>query len=255
MPTNRFNLTGRRALITGSSQGIGYTLAQGLAEAGAAIVLNGRNAEKLARAADSLVQDGYTVDQSVFDVADYDAVQSAVNRIEQEVGPIDILVNNAGIQRRSPLEQFPLSDWQELMKTNLDGVFNVSQAVAKHMIERKRGKIICIGSVQSLLARPTIAPYTASKGAVVNLTKGMCTDWAKYNIQVNALSPGYFETELTQALVEDETFTNWLKNRTPAQRWGKVEELIGGAVFLASDASSFVNGHTLYIDGGITSCL
>jgi gluconate 5-dehydrogenase len=255
MKKNLFDLSGLRALVTGSSQGIGFALARGLAEAGAEIILNGRNAEKLSIAAQQLSEDGHAVHQSTFDVTDHGMVKNHIDQIEDTIGAIDILINNAGIQRRSPLEDFSPSDWQELMRTNLDGVFNVGQAVANHMIKRNRGKIINISSVQSSLARPTIAPYAASKGAVTMLTKGMCTDWAKYNIQINAIAPGYFETELTQSLVDDETFTAWLENRTPAKRWGKVEELVGSAIFLSSEASSFINGHILYVDGGITSSL
>ena len=255
MKKDLFDLGGLRALVTGSSQGIGLALARGLAEAGAEIILNGRNSEKLSTAAQHLSKDGHTVHQSTFDVTDHEMAKNHIDQIEDSIGAIDILINNAGIQRRSPLEDFSPSDWQELMRTNLDGVFNVGQAVAKHMIKRNRGKIINICSVQSSMARPTIAPYTASKGAVAMLTKGMCTDWAKYNIQINGIAPGYFETELNQSLVDDEAFTIWLKNRTPAGRWGKVNELIGSAVFLSSEASSFINGHILYVDGGITSSL
>ena len=182
-------------------------------------------------------------------------VERGVAGIEDEVGPIDVLVNNAGIQRRTPLEDFPPETWRELMRTNLDAVFYVGQAVAKRMIPRGRGRIINIASVQSELARPNIAPYTASKGAVKMLTKGMATDWGKHGLRANALAPGYFRTELNKALVEDEKFSAWLAARTPMGRWGDVEELVGAAIFLASDASSFVNGHVLYVDGGITACL
>lgn len=255
MTQSPFDLSGRLALITGSSQGIGLTLARGLAEAGAAVILNGRNPEKLAASARGLSTEGYTVHTANFDVTDHQKVATAIQQIEKEIGPLHILINNAGIQRRAPLEEFDPADWKELMQTNLDGVFNVSQAVATHMIPRKEGKIINICSVQTFLARPTIAPYTASKGALANLTKGMCTDWAQYGLQINGLAPGYFETEITRALVDDPEFTAWLENRTPARRWGKVEELVGAAVFLASSASSFVNGHILTVDGGITACL
>lgn len=172
-----------------------------------------------------------------------------------EGGPIDILVNNAGMQFRAPLEDFPVEKWRQLLATNVSSVFYVSQPVARHMIARGRGKIVNIASVQSELARPGIAPYTATKGAVRNLTRGMATDWARHGLQVNALAPGYFETPLNQALVDDPAFTEWLAKRTPAGRWGRVDELVGAAVFLASDASSFVNGHTLYVDGGVTASL
>ena len=252
---NPFSLEGRTALITGSSQGIGFSLARGLAAAGAAVILNGRDATKLAAAKATLAGEGHRVEAVGFDVTTGSAVRDAVDRIERDIAPIDILVNNAGIQRRAPLQDFAEEAWGDLMRTNLDSVFLVGQAVARHMIARKRGKIINICSVQSALARPNIAPYAASKGALVMLTKGMCTDWAPFGIQVNGLAPGYFETELTQALVDDEVFSTWLKGRTPARRWGKVEELNGAAVFLASGAADFVNGHILYVDGGITSCL
>jgi gluconate 5-dehydrogenase len=253
--SNLFSLEGRTALVTGSSQGIGFSLARGLAAAGARVVLNGRDAGKLAAARATLTGEGLRIELAAFDVTDGADTRAAIDRIEHEIGPIDILVNNAGIQRRSPLQDFPEETWDELMRTNLDSVFLVGQAVAKHMIARGRGKIINICSVQSALARPNIAPYAASKGALVMLTKGMCTDWAPLGLQINGIAPGYFETELTQALVNDETFSAWLKGRTPARRWGKVEELNGAAVFLASGASDFVNGHILYVDGGITSCL
>jgi gluconate 5-dehydrogenase len=247
-----FDLTGRRALITGSSQGIGFALARALGKAGASVVLNGRKAGKLRAAADQLRSEGLAVGAAVFDVTDHGAVAAEVARLEKDA-PIDILVNNAGIQRRGPLEDFPEATWHELMRTNLDSVFNVAQAVARGMIARKRGKIINICSVQSELGRPGIAPYAASKGAVKMLTKGMCADWAKHGLQVNGIGPGYFETELTAALVADTAFSEWLCKRTPAGRWGRVEELAGAATFLASGASDFVNGQIIYVDGGLTS--
>ncbi|SDA82392.1 gluconate 5-dehydrogenase [Sinorhizobium sp. NFACC03] len=230
-------------------------LARGLAEHGAALVLNGRDRSKLEAAAAALNDAGYTVDVADFDVTDAEAVKRGVDQIEQDVGAIDILVNNAGMQFRAPLEDFPVERFEQLLKTNVSSVFYVGQAVARHMIGRGAGKIINIGSVQSELARPSIAPYTATKGAVRNLTRGMCTDWAKYGLQVNAIAPGYFKTPLNQALVDSAEFSSWLEKRTPAARWGDVEELVGAAVFLASNASSFVNGHTLYVDGGITTSL
>jgi gluconate 5-dehydrogenase len=195
------------------------------------------------------------VDVSVFDVTQPAEVTAAVNAIEASIAPIDILVNNAGIQRRAPLDQFSDNDWRELMSTNLDSVYYVSKAVAPHMIGRGRGKIINIGSVQCELARPGIAPYTASKGAVKNLTKGMCADWARHGLQINALAPGYFATPLNKALIEDPVFDEWLRKRTPAGRWGKLEDLHGAAVFLASGASDFINGQTIYVDGGIVSVI
>jgi gluconate 5-dehydrogenase len=251
----KFDLTGRTALITGSSAGIGHALAIGLAGAGARIVLNGRDAKKLEQAAEQLRSEGARVVTAPFDVTDGAAVTAAIARIEAETGPIDILVNNAGMQRRAPLEQFEEAHWHELMKTNVDSVFLVGQAVARHMIGRKRGKIINVCSVQSELGRPNIAPYTASKGAVKMLTKGMAIDWGPHGIQVNGLGPGYFKTELNDALVKNAEFNAWLVNRTPLRRWGDVEDLVGAAVFLASDASNFVNGHILYVDGGVTATL
>ncbi len=250
-----FDLSGRLALITGSSAGIGFALARGLARAGAAVVINARNADKLAQAATTLRGEGATVHELAFDVTDADAVARAVAQIETGIGPIDILVNNAGMQRRAPLEDFTQEHWHELMRTNVDSVFMVGQAVARHMIARKKGKIINICSVQSELGRPNIAPYTASKGAVKMLTKGMAIDWGQHGIQVNGLGPGYFKTELNDALVKNPEFSSWLIGRTPSRRWGDVEDLVGPAVFLASDASTFVNGHILYVDGGVTATL
>jgi gluconate 5-dehydrogenase len=247
-----FSLKGRLALVTGSGQGIGRALAKGLAQHGAKVVLNGRSPDKIDKAVATLHGEGFSAEASVFDVVDAAAVEAEIDRIEKEVGPIDIVVNNAGMQFRKPLEEFPDDKWQAMLQTNVTGVFNVGKAVAKRMIPRKRGKIINIASVMSELARPTIAPYTATKGAVRNLTRGMCADWAKYGLQVNAIAPGFFSTELNKALTEDPDFTTWLEKRTPTGRWGEVEELVGAAVFLASDASSFVNGHTLYVDGGLT---
>jgi gluconate 5-dehydrogenase len=251
----QFDLSGKTALITGSSAGIGLALAQGLAGAGAAVVLNARNAAKLQAAAHVLRDEGATVHAMPFDVTDAAAVASAVARIEAEIAPIDILVNNAGMQKRAPLQDFEQADWQQLMRTNLDSVFIVGQAVARQMIPRGRGKIINICSVQSELGRPGIAPYTASKGAVKMLTKGMAIDWGPHGLQVNGLGPGYFKTELNQALVDNPEFSAWLIGRTPSRRWGDVQDLVGAAVFLASDASRFVNGHILYVDGGVTATL
>ncbi len=255
MAKNMFELDGRLALVTGSSQGIGLAIAEGLAQAGARIVLNGRDEAKLKAAQASLKSKGYDVHTLAFDVTDEDAVVGATQKIETEIGPIAILFNNAGMQFRTTLEDFPADKFRELMRVNVESAFLVAKAVAKPMIARKSGKIINISSVQSELGRQTIAPYTATKGAIKMLTKGMCADWAKHNIQVNAIGPGYFKTPLNQALVDNPEFSSWLEKRTPAGRWGTTEELIGAAIFLASDASSFVNGHILYVDGGITSVL
>jgi gluconate 5-dehydrogenase len=246
-----FDLTGRRALVTGASQGIGLALAQGLAEAGAQVVINGRDRARAEAAAAGIPG----AEVLVFDVTDHDAVRAAVDGFEAEGKPIDILVNNAGIQHRAPLQDFPAEAFERLLQTNVASVFHVGQAVARHMIARGRGRIINIASVQTALARPGIAPYTATKGAVGNLTKGMATDWARFGLTCNAIAPGYFETPLNAALVADAEFDAWLRKRTPAGRWGKVEELKGACIFLASDAASFINGHTLYVDGGISVSL
>jgi gluconate 5-dehydrogenase len=251
MALQMFDLSGKRALITGSSQGIGYALAQGLAKAGAQVILNGRDAAKLAEAA-ATIPGAITL---AFDVTRHDDVRVAIDGFEAEQGAVDILVNNAGMQHRSPLQDFPAEMFEKLLQTNIASVFHVGQAVARHMIGRGQGRIINIASVQSLLARPGIAPYTATKGAVTNLTKGMATDWAPHGLNCNAIAPGYFDTPLNAALVSDPEFSAWLAKRTPAGRWGKVEELQGACIFLASDASSFVNGHTLFVDGGITVSL
>jgi gluconate 5-dehydrogenase len=250
-----FRLNGRRALITGSSSGIGLALARALGQAGAALILNGRNEGKLQAAAQMLRAEGLSVSTAAFDVTDAQAVSQGIDAIEAGQGSIDILVNNAGMQIRGPLHEFVDADWHTLMKTNLDSVYFVGKTVAQKMIPRGCGKIINICSVQSELGRPGIAPYTASKGAVKMLTKGMAIDWGQFGITVNGLGPGYFKTELTEKLVADPAFTGWLVGRTPSRRWGDVEDLGGAAVFLASDASCFVNGHILYVDGGVTATL
>ena len=250
-----FSLAGRRALVTGSSQGIGQALARGLSGAGAALVLNGRDTAKLKAAAKMLRDEGATVHTLAFDATDHAAARAAIDGFEAQTGAIDILINNAGMQHRAPLEDFPADAFERLLQTNIASVFHVGQACARHMIARGAGKIINIASVQTALARPGIAPYTATKGAVGNLTKGMATDWARHGLQCNAIAPGYFDTPLNAALVADADFSAWLEKRTPAGRWGRVEELVGAAVFLASDAASFVNGHTLFVDGGISVSL
>jgi gluconate 5-dehydrogenase len=249
-----FNLTGKRALITGSSQGIGLSLARALASAGATIVLNGRDKEKLSQAQQLLVIEGYKVDIEAFDVTNADEVNKGISNIEAK-SPIDILVNNAGIQIRGAFTEFKASDWDRLVATNLTSAFLVGQAVAQRMLPRKSGKIINVCSVQSELGRPTIAPYTATKGGLKMLTKGMAIDLGPHGIQVNGLGPGYFDTELTSALVKDPVFTGWIEKRVPAGRWGNTEELSGAVIFLAAPASNFVNGHILYVDGGMTASL
>jgi gluconate 5-dehydrogenase len=252
---NPFSLDNKTALITGSSKGIGKALAKALAQAGAQVILNGRDVKVLQSTFDEFKALGLKVQMSAFDVTDEHAVNSAVDTFEKTHGAIDILVNNSGIQIRSPLENYATADWNKLMATNLSSVFFVSRAVVQHMIPRKAGKIINVVSVNAEHARYSIAPYSASKGAIKMLTKGMCVDWARHGIQINGLGPGYFETEMTAPLVADKDFTAWVEKRVPTGRWGKVEELGGAAVFLASSASNFVNGHTLYVDGGITATL
>ncbi len=249
-----FDLRGQRALVTGSSAGIGLALAEALAQAGAHVIINGRKAGKVQACVQALQAQGHGASAAVFDVTDADAVQTAVDQIEAQ-GPIDILVNNAGMQIRGPLQDYEHGNWHTLMKTNLDSVYFVGQAVARKMIPRGQGKIINICSVQSELGRPGIAPYTASKGAVKMLTKGMAIDWGPLGINVNGIGPGYFKTELNQKLVDDPTFSAWLVGRTPSRRWGELQDLGGAAVFLASPASRFVNGHILYVDGGVTATL
>jgi gluconate 5-dehydrogenase len=249
-----FTLRGRRALITGSSAGIGLALAEALGQAGAHVIINGRTASKVDQAVQALQAQGLSASASIFDVTEPGSVRAAVDQLEAQ-GPIDILINNAGMQIRGPLQDYADSDWRTIMKTNLDSVYFVGQAVAKKMIPRGRGKIINICSVQSELGRPGIAPYTATKGAVKMLTKGMAIDWGQFGLNVNGIGPGYFKTELNQKLVDDPAFSSWLVGRTPSRRWGDVQDLGGAAVFLACDASRFVNGHILYVDGGVTATL
>jgi len=255
MTTNLFDLTGKLALITGSGRGIGFTLARGLAHAGCKIVLNDIDEKRLDDAVAILKKDGFISFGVPFDVRDEKNINEKIAFVEKEIGKIDILINNAGIQIRAPLEEFNSDDWRRLIDINLTGAFLVAKAVVQGMIKRKAGKIINICSIQSELARPTIAPYTASKGGVRNLTKGMATDWGKYNIQVNGIAPGYFKTEMTKALYEDPKFDAWLCSRVPANRWGDPSELIGAAIFLSSKASDYVNGHLLYVDGGLMACV
>ncbi|EPI4980756.1 gluconate 5-dehydrogenase [Raoultella planticola] len=252
---NLFDLSGKRALITGSARGIGYLLAEGLAEYGAEIIINDRTQQKADAAAQALRAQGYRATGVAFDVTRSAEVEQAVARIEAQIGAIDILINNAGIQRRYPFTEFPEDEWDQVIEVNQKGVFLVSQQVAKYMMRRRSGKIINICSMQSELGRKTITPYAASKGAVKMLTRGMCVELAEYNIQVNGIAPGYFATEMTAALVNDRDFSAWLYQRTPAARWGKPEELIGAAVYLASPAANFVNGHLLFVDGGMLAAV
>jgi gluconate 5-dehydrogenase len=255
MSTSLFDLSGKVALVTGSTSGLGRAIAGGLAAAGATIVVNGRNKERLDATLAGFKAEGLNAVGYGFDVTDESAVIEAVGEIEAAVGPIDILVNNAGIQRRQLLVEMSAATFEEVIKTNLTSLFLVGRAVARKMIERKRGKVINIASLASELARPTIGPYTAAKGGVRQLTKTMCVEWAGHNIQANAIGPGYFRTELNRALWTDPEFNKWVAARTPAARWGEPEELIGAAVFLASAASDFMNGQTIYVDGGLLASM
>ncbi|KFF49220.1 gluconate 5-dehydrogenase [Gammaproteobacteria bacterium MFB021] len=249
-----FDISGRLALVTGSSRGLGFTLAQGLARQGARVIVHGRRAEAVTRAAEAIrAETGADVDSVTFDVTDSAAVREALEGLTARLGTPDILVNNAGLQRRAPFTEFDPADWDAVLATNLSSAFYVSRALAERMSQRGSGKIVNIGSVQSQLARQTIAPYAASKGGVVMLTKGMAADLARFDIQVNCISPGYFKTDMNTALWQDEAFNSWVETRTPAQRWGNVEELVGTLVYLCSDASAFVSGQNIFVDGGMTS--
>ena len=252
MSLKLFDLTGRRALVSGSSQGIGLALARGLGAAGATVVLNGRDPGKLAKAATSLGAEGIQAEVASFDVTNSAAVNAGVRAVEAG-GPIDILVNNAGVNLRGMLETITDETWHTQIATNLHSAFYCARAVAPAMIARGRGKIINTCSVMSMLGRATTGPYTATKGAIGMLTRAMCADWAKFGLQCNGIAPGYFSTELTAPLRADPVFNDWLCKRAPAGRWGELPELAGAAIFLASDASAYVNGHLLYVDGGLTS--
>ena len=255
MSKDLFDLTGRIALVTGSSQGLGLVLARGLGEAGATVVLNGRDEVKLAKAVAALRADDLVASGCAFDVTDADAIDRAVGGLEDDVGPIDILVNNAGIQIRGPLVTLDPAEWRGVIETNLTGPFLVSRRVVQGMIERQRGKIINICSLMSELGRETTGNYAASKGGLKMLTRAMTVEWARHNIQANGIGPGYFLTEMTRNLADDPEFDAWIRSRTPAGRWGDPDELVGAAVFLASAASDFVNGQILYVDGGILAAL
>jgi gluconate 5-dehydrogenase len=254
MSGSLFDLTGRTVLVTGSSRGIGHALAGGMLEAGATVVLNGRDRVALEAAYDGFAATyGQRVHRYAFDVTDEAAVDAAVTAIEAEVGPIDVLVNNAGVQHREPLLEVAVEDWERVLRTNLTSAFLVGRAVARGMVARGAGRVVNIASVQADLARPTIAPYTAAKGGLRNLTRAMCAEWGGSGVQVNALAPGYIHTEMTQALVDDPAFDGWVRGRTPADRWGRTADLVGPAVFLASAAAAFVNGQVLFVDGGMTA--
>ncbi|MFF0909876.1 SDR family oxidoreductase [Microbacterium enclense] len=249
-----FDVTDRLALVTGSSRGLGRALALTLARGGARLIVHGRDAAAVEQTrAEAEELSGRPAQAVTFDVTDAAAVESAVGTLLAEVGTPDILVNNAGVQRRAPIHEFAVSDWDDIVAANLSGVFYVSRFVTPAMVARGSGKVVNVASVQSRLARQTIAPYSATKGGVAQLTAGMAADLARHGIQVNALSPGYFATEMNRALVDDPEFTRWLEQRTPAARWGDFDELRGALLFLASDASSFVSGQNIFVDGGMTA--
>lgn len=251
-----FNLTGKTALITGSGRGLGYSYAEGLAKAGATVILNDRNEEVLNESVGKLTNQGLLAKGLAFDVADEEAVNQAFEKLDSQNIHVDILINNAGIQFRQPMIELELKDWKKVIDVNLNSVFIVSKAAANRMIKKRTGgKIINIGSLTSEAARATVAPYTAAKGGVKMLTKAMAAEWAVHNIQANAIGPGYILTDMNAALIENEEFDAWVKSSNPTQRWGHPDELIGTAVYLSSNASNYVNGQIIYVDGGWLSVL
>ncbi len=252
---NCFNVQGRRAILTGSYRGLGAVLARGLAEAGATVILNGRNTRALEETVEQFRAVGLDAYGYAFDVTDERAVKISISRIENDIGPIDIVVNNAGIQKRAPLHEIEADAWRSIIDTHLTGAFFVSRCVALSMIKRGQGKIINICSLASVVGRKGIGPYTAAKGGLFMLTRAMCADWANYNIQVNGIAPGYFITDMTKSLANDESFNNWVIGRTPAGRWGSPTELIGVLVLLSSDASNFINGQVIVVDGGVLATM
>ena len=250
-----FSLDGKVALVTGASRGLGFSIARGLAQAGAQVVLNGRDPDALAAARERLRAAGHGVEVAVFDVTDRAGVRAATVDLEARCGAIDILVNNAGVQRRHPVETFPQEDWDVVIATNLTAPFIVSQAVLPGMIARRSGKIVHVASLLSDLARPTIAAYVASKGGLRQLTRAMAVELAAHDIQVNAIAPGYFATEMNRTLHENAEFDAWVRRRTPAGRWGDPDEIAGLAVFLASPAANYMTGQVVFIDGGMSVAL
>lgn len=255
MAATPFDLSGRTALITGSSRGLGRAMAEGLAAAGARIVLNGADATRLAGAAEAMRAQGHSIDTACFDVTDEAAILAAFADLDARGIAIDILVNNAGIQFRRPMIELETADWRRVIETNLTSAFVIGREAARRMIPRGHGKIINIGSLTSEAARATVAPYTAAKGGIKMLTRAMTAEWAQHGIQANAIGPGYMLTEMNTALVENQAFNDWVIGRTPARRWGRPEELIGVAVFLAAPASDYVNGQIIYVDGGMMGVL
>jgi gluconate 5-dehydrogenase len=255
MPSQLFDLTGRTALVTGSSRGLGRAMAEGLAEAGATVVLNGSDASRLADAASAMRAAGHTVRESRFDVTDESAIEAAFAGLDEAGIAVDILVNNAGVQFRKPMLELKTADWHRVIDTNLTSAFLVGRAAAQRMVPRGRGKIVNIGSLTSDAARATVAPYTVAKGGIKMLTRAMTAEWASHGIQANAIGPGYMLTDMNEALVSNEAFNSWVIGRTPARRWGKPGELVGTVVFLSSAASDYVNGQIIYVDGGMLAVL
>jgi gluconate 5-dehydrogenase len=255
MTTELFDLSGRTALVTGSSRGLGRAIAEGMAKAGARLIINGVDPARVEAAVAELRAAGYSAEGEAFDVTDENAIVAAFERFDAEKIEIDILVNNAGIQMRKPLVEFTTADWRKVIETNLTSAFVAGREAAKRMMVRQRGKIINIGSLASELARPTVGPYTAAKGGIKNLTRSMAVEWAASGIQANAIGPGYMLTDMNQALVANPDFNNWLMSRIPSKRWGRPDELVGAAIFLASDASNYVNGQIIYVDGGMLAAM
>jgi gluconate 5-dehydrogenase len=255
MTTTIFDLSGKTALITGSSRGLGRAMAEGLARAGAKVVVNGKDAARVDEAVAAMRVEGLAVEGAAFDITDEAAIVASFARFDAEGTEIGILVNNAGIQLRKPMVELTTAEWRKVIDANLTSAFVVGREAAKRMIPRGRGKIINIGSLTSAFARATIAPYTVSKGGIKMLTQAMAAEWAESGIQANAIGPGYMITDMNQALIDNPVFDSWVKGRTPSKRWGKPEELVGTAVYLASSASDYINGQIIYVDGGMTAVL
>ncbi|MEI4474140.1 SDR family oxidoreductase [Frigidibacter sp. MR17.24] len=255
MSLKLFDLTGRTALITGSSRGLGRAFAEGMAAAGARVILNGVNTARLEEAAQEMRAAGHDVLTSAFDVADEAAIIAAFEKLDAAGIEVDILMNNAGIQFRKPMLELDTADWQRVIDINLTASFVIGREAAKRMAARGRGKIINIGSLTSELARATVAPYTVAKGGIKMLTKAMAAEWGEKGIQANAIGPGYMVTDMNEALLSNPEFDGWVKGRTPMRRWGLPEELAGTAIYLASDASNYVSGQIIYADGGMISVL
>ena len=257
MILDQFNLKGKTALVTGGTHGLGMAMAKGLAQAGAQIVINGHSPDKMESAMKEYSDSGISARAYLFDVTKEDEAGINIEKIEKEVAPLDILVNNAGIIKRFPIVEMEVPDFRRIVEVDLVGPFIMAKEVAKRMIARNNGgKIINICSMMSELGRDTVSAYASAKGGLKMLTRSMATEWEKYNIQVNGIGPGYFATTQTEPIrVDGHPMNEFIKNRTPAGRWGKPEELMGAAVFLASGASDFVNGHILYVDGGILATI